>query len=240
MMRHGSIYIATNKHTGEQYVGQTRQLVQKRWDSHWKTAMCPTSRKAKFQHALLEFGQDAFLVEEVFVAFDEQTLNNVEICFISELNPAYNATRGGKGLRPIVVTADIKRKRSEAAKARWANVEWRARTVESIRQAGQTDAARARGRCVAAIGNAARWEGHTKKPKPLPRVKKCKQKRSLEIGRQNSARAKWKPVYCPELQCSFLSQSAAAEYLGVLRTSVANAVKQKGKLLRKYSLERVA
>jgi len=240
MMRHGSIYIATNKHTGEQYVGQTRQLVQKRWDAHWKTAVCPTARKAKFQHALLEFGQGAFLVQEVFVAFDEQTLNNTEICFISELNPVYNATRGGKGLRPIVVTEDIKRKRSEAAKARWANAEWRARTVESIKQVGQTDAARARGKCVAAIGNAARWEGHIKKPKSPLRVKKCKQKRNPEIGRQNSAQAKWKPVYCPELQCSFLSQNAAAEYLGVLRTSVANAVKQKGKLLRKYSLERVA
>jgi group I intron endonuclease len=240
MIRHGSIYIATNKHTGEQYVGQTRQLVQKRWDSHWKIAVCPTARKAKFQYALLKFGQDAFLVQEVFVAFDEHTLNSAEICFISELNPAYNSTRGGKGLRPIVVTEDIKRKRSEAAKARWANVEWRARTIESIKKAGQTDEARARGKCVAAIGNAARWEGHTKKPKPLPRVKKCKQKCDPEISKERMIRAKWKPVYCPELQCSFLSQNAAAMYLGVLCTSVANAVKQKGKLLRKYSLERVA
>lgn len=239
-MRHGSIYIATNKHTGDQYVGQTRQFVQKRWDSHWKTAVCLTARKAKFQHALLKFGQEAFSVQEVFVAFDEQTLNNAEMCFIAELNPLYNATRGGKGLRPIVVAEDTKRKRSEAAKNRWANAEWRARTVESIKRAGQTDAARARGKRVAAIGNAARWEGHIKIPKPFPKVRKDKQKRDPAIGKARMIRAKWKPVYCPELQCSFLSQKTAAEYLGVLSTSVANAVKRKGKLLRKYSLERVA
>jgi hypothetical protein len=53
------------------------------------------------------------------------------------------------------------------------------------------------------------------------------------------ALAKRKPVYCPELQCSFLSQNAAAEYLGVLKTSVSNAVKQKGKVGHRYTLERV-
>jgi group I intron endonuclease len=240
MMRYGSIYVVTNKHTGEQYVGQTRQLVQKRWDAHWRTATCSTSRKAKFQTALLTAGREAFIVDELFVAFDADALNKAEILLISELQPTYNASRGGKGLRPITVAEDTKRKRSEAAKARWANPEWKAKTVVSIKQAGQTDAAKARGKCIAAIGNAARWEGHIKKPKPTPRVKQCKQKRDPAIGKARMIWSKWKPVYCPELQCSFLSQSSAAEYLGVLRTSVANAVKQKGKLLRKYSLEKVA
>lgn len=54
------------------------------------------------------------------------------------------------------------------------------------------------------------------------------------------ARGKWKPVYCPELACSFLSQKAASEFLGVLRTSVTNAVKQKGRVAGKYTLEKVA
>jgi group I intron endonuclease len=239
-MRHGSIYIATNKHTGDQYVGQTRQPVQKRWAAHWKTAVCPTARKAKFQHALIEFGKDAFFVEEVFVAFDEETLNNVEIGFIADLNPTYNATRGGKGLRPVVVSPETKRKRSEAAKARWANTEWREKTVDSIKKAAQTDEARARGKKVAAIGIVARWAKHVKKQKSAPRVKVSKIKRDPSVGRFLSAKAKWKPVYCPELQCSFLSQKAAAEFLGVVRTSVTNAVKQKGKVARMYTLEKVA
>jgi hypothetical protein len=69
---------------------------------------------------------------------------------------------------------------------------------------------------------------------------------ALAVGRKhtpdtiaNIARTKWKPVYCPELACSFLSMAAAADYLGVLRTSVSNAIKQKGRVLRQYSLELV-
>ena len=156
MMRYGSIYIATNKHTGEQYVGQTRQPVQKRWAAHWRTAICSTARKARFQNALLEFGCDAFGVEEVFVAFDAEALNRAEIAVIAELQPGYNASKGGMGLRPFEVTETTKRKRSEAAKARWANPEWRAKTVQSIQRAAQTPEATARGKAVAAIGIAAR------------------------------------------------------------------------------------
>ena len=240
MMRYGSIYIATNKHTGEQYVGQTRQPVQKRWVAHWRTAICSKARKAKFQNALLDFGHDAFGVEEVFVAFDANALNRAEIAIIAELKPGYNASKGGMGLRPIEVTEATKRKRSEAAKARWANPEWRAKTVQSIQRAAQTPEATARGKAVAAIGIAARWLDHIKKPSPLSRVKTCKQKRDPAIGHMLAAQAKWKPVYCPELQCSFQSQKAAAEFFGVLRTSVCNAVKQKGKVAGKFTLEMVA
>lgn len=239
-MRYGSIYIATNKHTGDQYVGQTRQPVQKRWAAHWNTAICNTARKAKFQNALLEFGFDAFEFEEVFVAFDAEELNRAEIALIADLRPSYNSSRGGKGLRPFEVTEATKRKRSEAAKARWANPEWKAKTMQSIQRAGKTPEAAERGKKVAAIGLAARWANHTKKQPSAPRVKSCKQKRDPAVGRMLSARAKWKPVYCPELQCSFLSQKAAAEYLGVFRTSVTNAVKQKGRVARAYTLVMVA
>jgi len=246
-MRHGSIYLATNTHTGEQYVGQTRQLVEKRWDAHWRTAICATSRKAKFQEALTTFGRDVFQVAEVFVAFDADALNAAEIALIAELQPAYNATRGGKG-----------------------------KTVVSIQRAAQTPEAKGRGRTVSSIGNAARWANHVKAaPAPArnlsegiklswqdPEVRASriegaraaaqrtenKQRRSAASrGRTHSAvtvakiaQSKWKPVYCRELQCSFLSQKAAAEYLGVLRTSVTNAVKQKGKVARMYTLEMVA
>jgi group I intron endonuclease len=275
-MRHGSIYLVTNTHTGEQYVGQTRQWVQKRWDAHWRTAVCETSRKAKFQGALAAFGRDAFQVAEVFIAFDADALNAAEIALIAELQPAYNATRGGKGLRPITISEETKRKRSEAAKARWANPQWKAKTVASIQRATQTPEAKDRGRIVSSIGNAARWANHVKATPaparslsegikmswqdPVVRASRIegarvaaqrpenKQRRSAAArGRKHSAttvakvaQAKWKPVYCRELQCSFLSQKAAAEYLGVLRTSVTNAVKQKGKVARMYTLEMVA
>lgn len=239
-MRYGSIYVATNKHTGHQYVGQTRQLVQKRWDAHWRTAVCSSARKAKFQHALVTYGKEAFQVEEVFSAFDARALNEMEVLFISNLNPGYNSTRGGKGLRPITVSEETKRKRSDAAKARWANAEWREKTVESIKAAGQTDEAKARGKVLAALGSMARWANHNKKEPKQCRVKLPKQKCDPSIGKARMIRSKWKPVYCPELQCSFLSQKAAAEYLGVVRTSITNAVKQEGKVKRMFTLMKVA
>jgi group I intron endonuclease len=54
------------------------------------------------------------------------------------------------------------------------------------------------------------------------------------------ARTKWKPVYCPELLVTFLSQKYAAEYLKVLKTTVNNAIKKKGKVANKYTLVGVA
>lgn len=275
-MRHGSIYIATNTHTGEQYVGQTRHSVAKRWDAHWRTATCPVSRKAKFQKALVHFGRDAFQVYEVFVAFDAEALNAAEIALIADFQPVYNATRGGKGLRAVVFSEETKKKISNAAKARWANPLWKASAVVSIQRASQTPEAKARGRAVASIGNTARWAKHVKTP-PAPtrslsegikaswqdpavrsrrieniriaaqRVESKQRYSDAARGRVHTAatiakiaQTKWKPVYCPELQCSFLSQKAAAEYLGVLKTSVSNAVKQKGKVARMYTLEMVA
>ena len=202
MMRYGSIYVATNKHTGEQYVGQTRQPVQKRWAAHWRTAICSTARKARFQNALLEFGCDAFEFEEVFVAFDAEALNRAEIAVIAELQPSYNASKGGMGLRPFEVTEATRRKRSDAAKARWANPEWRAKTARSVYLAAQTPEAVVRGKKVASIGSAARA----------------------------------KHVFCPELQCSFLSVSHASKYLGVAHTNVRRALCNGSKIKNQFTV----
>lgn len=236
MNRYGSIYVLTNNHTGEQYVGQTVKAVARRWYAH-----CIAAQKPKFPvaHSIAQYGRDAFSVVEAFVAFDKEALNCAEKTLIAELKPTLNKTAGGAGASRDRTDAE-RRTLSEKAKQRWANPEWRAKTVCSIKQAAQTPEAVERGKRVAAIGNAARWAGHQKKPQPLPRVKVPKEKLDPRIGRARSAQAKWKPVYCPQLQCSFLSQKAAAEFLGVLTTSVANAVKQKGKVLRTYTLEKVA
>jgi group I intron endonuclease len=276
-MRYGSIYVVTNKHTGEQYVGQTRQPVSKRWSAHWRTAVCSKSRKAKFQSALVAHGRDAFEFSEVFVAFDAETLNAAEITLIAELKPAYNATRGGRGLRPIVVTDAVRRARAAATKARWENPEWREKTVRAIQAASRTPEATERGKRLSKLGGGAiRWAGHQKKAKTLPvnrseliaaswknpairdarmaglkkafdnplvRAKMSEAQKGRQLSEdviKKIARSKWRPVYCPELACTFLSMTAAAEFLGVLKTSVSNAVRQKGRVLRQYSLEKVA
>lgn len=54
-----------------------------------------------------------------------------------------------------------------------------------------------------------------------------------------SAKAKWKPVYCPELQISFLSRSAAAVYIGVRRTTVSEAIRHNRKIAGTFTLQEV-
>jgi group I intron endonuclease len=73
-------------------------------------------------------------------------------------------------------------------------------------------------------------------------------KRSIaSTGRRNSdeaiqriAKAKWRPVYCKELQVTFLSGKFAAEYFGVGHTAISNAIKSKGRVGGKYTLQKVA
>lgn len=53
------------------------------------------------------------------------------------------------------------------------------------------------------------------------------------------AKTKYKPVYCAELGCTFLSQKNAAIHLGVQKTTITEAIKRKGKVLKQYTLVRV-
>jgi group I intron endonuclease len=176
MMRYGSVYVITNKHTGEQYVGQTRKLVSKRWDSHWRTAICEKSRKAKFQKVLLAHGKDAFTVEEVYVAFDAEDLNAAEIKIIAELNPVYNSSRGGRGLRPIIVSEETRKKRSEAAKARWADPEWKAKTVQALKGKRDSDKAREQAKLTSRLKRGTKASEETK-----AKISEAGKKRNAEL-----------------------------------------------------------
>lgn len=48
--------------------------------------------------------------------------------------------------------------------------------------------------------------------------------------------AKHKPIYCPELQVTFLSRKDAAEHLGVVRGAISNAVKNGARVARRYTM----
>ena len=239
MNRYGSIYIVTNTATGEQYVGQTRQKTQRRWKCHVNTANSKVASKYRLAKAILTHGADVFDLKEVFTAFNADALNTVEIALIAELSPAYNITKGGAGHRGVEVSPEGREARSERLKRQWADPAWRTQQIEKVKQASANPEAIARGKAVAKIGNAARWAEHTKKQKPPPRVKQCKPKRDPLVGRMLVAISKWKPVYCPELQCSFLSQKAAAEHLGITRSGVTEAIKRKGKVKRMFTLMQV-
>ncbi len=277
-MRYGSIYLLTNQHTKEQYVGQTIKSVDRRWYAHCISAKIP---KFPIAHNIALHGKDVFDVRELFVAFSKPDLDWAEQAFIATFKPTLNKTRGGAG-SPRKLSAEECVARSEAAKRRWADPEWKAQTVESLKLAVRPtvpyEVLRERGRAVCEK----RWAGHVKKvrtangtaertaqrvsattqtwqnseirakrvagirqanTRPEVKAKKALASSGRVMPRasvEKTARAKWKPVYCPELQISFLSQKHAAEFLGVLKTTVNNAIKQKGKVQRKFTLEVVA
>jgi group I intron endonuclease len=272
-VNYGLIYVATNRATEDQYVGQTRQKFKTRVQAHRISARNP---KFKFHKAIASFGFETFSFEEVFNAFDKESLDFAEQEIIKDLSPTYNMTKGGSGM-PGPVSDDTRAKRSEDAKRRWANPEWKAKTVALIKKASQTPEFKARCSLNAKSRNLAkiRWEGHVKAeptPKdiaqsikdswtdPVIRAKRieglkraasrpeARQKRSAASkGRVHSkpilekiAKAKHKPVYCKELECTFLSQKHAAEHFGVGRTAITESIKRKGKVHKQYTLIRVA
>lgn len=126
---------------------------------------------------------------------------------------------GGSAIRWAGHTKPVRRTRAEidySAQARKVWAEHRDKIIAGLRAANERDGARERRR-NAMLGRIM----------PLAAV-------------EASAKAKWKPVYCPEMQFTFLSQKAAAEYFGVWHTSISNAIKQKGKVKSMFSLVKVA
>ena len=206
MTRYGSIYVVTNTVTGEQYVGQTRQKAARRWKTHINTANSQATQKYKLTKAIIEHGQESFKFVEVFSAFDAATLNAAEIKFIEELSPVYNITKGGAGHRGVVTSVETCKARSERLKRQWANTDWRATQIEKLKQLSNSPEATQRGKCVAAIGSAARA----------------------------------KHVFCPEINCSFLSVSHAAKYLNVSHTGVRYALRNGSKIKDKFTILEVA
>jgi len=206
MMRYGSIYIATNTVTGEQYVGQTRQKAARRWKTHINTANSKVAHKYKLSKAIIEYGKESFEFVEVLSVFDAATLNAAEVEFIKELSPAYNISKGGAGHRGVVPSPEVCKARSERLKRQWADPVWKASQIEKIKQLASSPEAVQRGKCVAAIGSAARA----------------------------------KHVFCPEINCSFLSVSHAAKYLNVSHTGVRYALRNGSKIKDKFTILEVA
>lgn len=167
--RYGSVYIATNLITGEQYIGQTIKRCSIRYAAHKVSAINP---KFKFGKAIKLHGYENFTFFEVYAAFDKLALDRAEIRLIAELSPEYNMTKGGAGQPMKVISEQVKKQRSDAAKARWANPEWAAKTIASLKKAGQSERAKEQGKALAAtgIGPKLRWAGYTKIQKPPTNV----------------------------------------------------------------------
>jgi group I intron endonuclease len=106
--------------------------------------------------------------------------------------------------------------RAESIKRSWANLTVREKRVTGLKKALSTLEARAK------LSKASKGRVHSK------------------LILEKIAKTKHKPVYCKELECTFLSQKHAAEHFGVRHTTITESIKRKGKVHRQYTLTRVA
>ena len=102
---YGIIYKITNKENNKIYIGQTTQSLSKRFRQHYNVA-CRKEKEGKhltnFQYALLKYGINSFIVEQIDTADDREDLDQKEISWIKfynsiNKNVGYNIVKGGLG-----------------------------------------------------------------------------------------------------------------------------------------------
>jgi len=202
----GYVYAITNKVNGKQYVGSTICRPVLRWNTHKSLLRRKVHHSYKLQSGWTKYGEQAFDFRVLFVCPKAQVLE-----YETRLLPtaSYNVVQDSvSGFSPRRWEGHVKKikppsvPRSLLRSAEWKNPDIRKKRIDGQRLAAS-----------------------------LPEVK-AKQS-AASTGRKQTkdtvekvARSKWKPLYCPEIQTTFLYGKYAAEYFGVLTTSVCNAVKQ--------------
>lgn len=87
-MKFGSIYKITNKINNKCYIGQTIQSITKRFDQH-KSRSLLSATNCAIHNAIKKYGIENFDIEEIYIAFDLDSLNSSEIVLIEQFNSKY-------------------------------------------------------------------------------------------------------------------------------------------------------
>lgn len=93
------IYKITNKINGKIYIGQTKNILGKRWSQH-KDAAFKRNFNMPLHFAIKKYGSENFIIEEIAKANNVNDLNILEIELISKYNSTnpkigYNICKGG-------------------------------------------------------------------------------------------------------------------------------------------------
>lgn len=101
----GYIYLITNQINNKQYVGQTTQTIEKRWQEHIYSAI-NNCDDFYIHRAMRKYGINNFNIKQLIQCNDDN-LDEQEIFFIQKYqtyylyNRGYNLTRGGKGTTKV-------------------------------------------------------------------------------------------------------------------------------------------
>lgn len=94
----GIIYMLRNPINGKVYIGLTTESLDKRWKRHvW---LASKNRPYKISHAINKYGKDSFEKYTLDIAYDQNSLNELEKFYIEKfcsVDFGYNMSSGGNG-----------------------------------------------------------------------------------------------------------------------------------------------
>lgn len=125
----GIIYKITNTINGKIYIGQTVQSIGERWSKH-KYA----NSHSIMPMAIKKYGEESFLIEPIYTAFDAESLTKAEIQLIKYydcLSPkGYNRVLPEKNQ---ILSEETRAKKSSIFKKKYKDLEYKEKWLKSIR-----------------------------------------------------------------------------------------------------------
>jgi len=210
----GYIYAITNRVNGKKYIGSTVCAPTLRRNTHLSRLRRGTHHSYKLQSGWNAFGEHNFEFRVLFVCPADMTLF-YENLFLPVAN--YNILGAGETLahrRWAGHTKKVRQRvdRSAVIKRSWENPTHRASRIAGLRAALESPETRAK------YKKASTGRRHSAETKAV------------------IASKKYKHVFCPTLGVTFFSGITAAEFFGVCRGAISNALRLGTKIAGKYEL----
>lgn len=236
-----AVYIVTNKASGKQYVGITKDI-KRRWHQH----LSANGSAPALHAAIKKYGGDGFVFSHICDAFDFESACDIERMLIEQHNTkspsGYNLTDGGEGVAGRPATKDEIEKRRQFMLAYAASltsqeraekfgVQGRKWTQEQIEKIRASNKGKNLGKKPSEETRAKMSASHKSRPrKPLSEETKEKIRQSL-LGRKMPDAEKSK-------HASFLGRRHTEETKAKIRASnVATKALQKAKRLADKEVE---
>jgi len=216
------IYMITNKLTGEQYIGQSRNIKQ-RWFSH----TAPNTREYNRMHKdIKKQGKNTFdfiILEECSV----KELDKKEKYYIAKVHPSYNISTGGRGNYGFKPTEEQKEKSRQGALKQWRemdeetkqkiiknNLTWPHKGYKMSEETKKKISEKNKGK---------KWT-----PELREKIAEAKRKKK-ESGYRQTNEGHKKTVICTTTSQTFESGKAAGEYFGISPSSITGVLKGRQK-----------
>jgi group I intron endonuclease len=138
-----AFYLISNRVNGKQYLGLTKQRLQRRWRGHIHSANAGS--KSAIHAAIRKYGKEAFDFVQIASCLTGKSASRVEIDLIEQYGTkapkGYNLTDGGDGV--VGLPREIIERTAAANRGRTHTAEARKRIGEAARGRRQSDEGRA-------------------------------------------------------------------------------------------------